>query len=124
MLTPRQKPMPRTSLTLCVMAGLALPAATLADDSRIWASQCFQCHGTNGYPVGDMDEIGGESAKSLYEAVIEMKYRGKTEGIMDLHARGYSDQQLRLIAEYIAAQGEGENPEPQEIEDDDSEDDE
>ncbi len=82
-----------------------------ADDSRIWASQCFQCHGTNGYPVGDMDEIGGKDPNSLYEELIEMKYRGKTEGIMDLHARGYSDEQLRAIAEYISAQSESKQQE-------------
>ncbi|MGB5707671.1 MAG: c-type cytochrome [Arenicellales bacterium] len=81
-----------------------------ADDSRIWASQCFQCHGTNGYPVGDMDEIGGKDPNSLYEGLIEMKYRGKTEGIMDLHARGYSDEQLRAIAEYISVQSGSEQP--------------
>lgn len=119
----RQKLMAKNSLTLLVMAGFALPATSFADDSRIWASQCFQCHGTNGHPVGDMDEIGGKSANSLYEELIEMKYREKTEGMMDLHARGYSDEQLRLIAEYIAAQGERANPESQEIEDGDSEDD-
>ncbi len=119
MLLPQQNLMAKTSLTLFVLAGCALPTTTFADDSRIWASQCFQCHGTNGYPVGDMDEIGGKSAKSLYEELIEMKYRGKTEGIMDLHARGYSDEQLRMIAEYIAAQGEDADPETGEVEDED-----
>ncbi|MGI9319634.1 MAG: c-type cytochrome [bacterium] len=112
----------KASLFLFVLSGSVVPAISFSDDSRIWASQCFQCHGTNGNPVGDMDEIGGKDSNSLYEELIEMKYRDKTEGIMDLHARGYSDEQLRAIAEYISAQGETEVEGNTESEDDDSED--
>jgi sulfide dehydrogenase cytochrome subunit len=104
---------PPKSVLVIICAGLiALISSSpgyAADDSRIWASQCFQCHGTNGNPVGDMDEIGGKDANSLYEKLIEMKYRGKTENIMDLHARGYSDAQLRAIAEYVSVYGSEED---------------
>jgi cytochrome c553 len=49
-----------------------------------------------------MDEIGGKDAKSLYETLIEMKDRSETKNIMDLHARGYTDAQLRALAEFIS----------------------
>jgi cytochrome c553 len=32
-----------------------------------------------------------------------MKHRTRVEGIMDRQARGYTDQQLRVIADYFAS---------------------
>lgn len=69
---------------------------------RLLASQCAQCHGTNG--SGGFEELAGESARELYDELIEMKYRRGTESIMDLAARAYSDAELRLIADWFASQ--------------------
>lgn len=73
-----------------------------AEPGRLLASQCAQCHGTNGAGPG-FDNIAGKSATELYHELSEMKYR-PIEGIMDRQARGYTDYQLRQISEYLAAQ--------------------
>ena len=70
---------------------------------RVLAAQCGQCHGTNGNGPG-FDEIVGGSAGELYEELLEMKYRTRTESIMDRQARGYSDAHLFSIANYLARQ--------------------
>lgn len=75
---------------------LAAPPA-----GRLLASQCAQCHGTDGGGPG-FDQIAGKSARELYDELSEMKYR-RVEGIMDRQARGYTDHQLRLIADYLSA---------------------
>lgn len=49
------------------------------------------------------DELAGESARELYGELREMKYRTRIESIMDRQARGYTDQQLRTIADYFAS---------------------
>ena len=66
------------------------------------AAQCAQCHGTNGAGPG-FDDIDGESAGELFHELLEMKNR-RVESIMDKQARGYTDQQLLDIANYLAGQ--------------------
>lgn len=96
-------------LSRAVLAGIALFAAApaSAEPGRLLASQCAQCHGTNGAGPG-FDELAGKSSNDLFNDLIEMKHR-RIEGIMDRQARGYTDEQLRLIADYLSAQpGNGE----------------
>jgi len=71
---------------------------------RLLASNCFQCHGTNGNPVGGFDRLAGKSASKIYEEMLEFQSGKEAVCIMTLHARGYSEQQLRLIAEFFSKQ--------------------
>lgn len=90
-------------LTRTALAGIALliaAASAQAEPGRLLASQCAQCHGTNGAGPG-FDEIAGKSARELYNELREMKYR-PIEGIMDRQARGYTDAQLDLISNYLS----------------------
>ena len=55
--------------------GLLFSAHAAAEDftvNRLLASQCAQCHGTDGNAVGDMEELAGESARELLEELQEM----------------------------------------------------
>ena len=90
-------------LSLCAAAGmLALqPASAAPPAGRLLAAQCAQCHGTDGNGPG-FERLAGESASELYHELLEMKYRTRIESIMDRQARGYSDQQLLGIANYLA----------------------
>jgi cytochrome subunit of sulfide dehydrogenase len=89
---------PLTSHAALAMAALLAAAPTsAAEPGRLLASQCAQCHGTNGAGPG-FEEIAG---KDLFNDLIEMKYR-PIEGIMERQARGYTDAQLRLIADYLS----------------------
>ena len=89
-----------------LMVGIPLALASLSVSAqttppgRTLASQCAQCHGTNGNGPG-FDEIAGKSANEIYDEMLEMRAR-PVEGIMDRQARGYTDQQLRLISEYLS----------------------
>ena len=90
--TPR---LPLAVLTGAMLLVAAMPAS--AEPGRLLAAQCAQCHGTNGTGAG-FEEIAG---KDIFNDLIEMKYR-PIEGIMDRQARGYTDDQLRLIADYLS----------------------
>jgi cytochrome c553 len=85
---------------LAVAALLAAAPAGAAEPGRLLASQCAQCHGTHGNGPG-FDELAGKSSSELFDELLEMKYR-PVEGIMDRQARGYTDEQLRLIADYLS----------------------
>lgn len=107
--------LPRTSKKLTYpillltggIAAISQPALANPAAGRLLAAQCAQCHGTNG--SGGFEALAGRNAASLYRDLLDMKHR-PIEGIMDRQARGYTDQQLWLIAEYFAAQqGTGES---------------
>lgn len=87
--------------TRAVLAGTVLLVAaaptSAGQPGRLLASQCAQCHGTNGAGPG-FEEIAG---KDIFNDLLDMKYR-PVEGIMDRQARGYTDEQLRLIADYLS----------------------
>lgn len=91
--------------TVVALAALSLPfgAHAAPPAGQLLASQCAQCHGTNGNGPG-FDELAGKPTNELYNELREMKYSQQIEGIMDRQARGYTDIQLRLIADYLAAQ--------------------
>lgn len=85
-------------------AGFAGPAAAQTPPpGRLLASNCFQCHGTNGKGPG-FETIAGKSAKSLYEELREMRAGKEGNGLMPKHAMGYTDAQLRLIADWLSKQ--------------------
>jgi sulfide dehydrogenase cytochrome subunit len=94
--------LPRQSLAaigLFVLANLAFtPAHAESRMGQLLASQCAQCHGTNG---SGFESIAGKSANSLFGDLINMKYR-TVETIMDRQARAYTDYQLRLISDYYS----------------------
>ena len=71
---------------------VALPMLT---EGRLLASNCFQCHGTNG--TGGFERIAGGEAGEVWE------YRNKiaTQDIMAAHAQGYTDAQLTAIVNYL-----------------------
>lgn len=93
----------RATLAATALLVAAFPAS--AESGRLLASQCAQCHGTNTAGPG-FAELAG---KDLFNDLIEMKYR-PIEGIMDRQARGYSDEQLRQISDYLSTlPGNGDN---------------
>ena len=94
------------------VAGLLLAlgaAAALAQTpptppaGRLLASNCFQCHGTNGKGPG-FDRLAGKPANELYNELKEFQRGEEGNGIMARHALGYTDAQLRELANWLSRQ--------------------
>ncbi|MBO1927887.1 hypothetical protein J3998_09895 [Thiomicrorhabdus sp. 6S2-11] len=66
---------------------------------RLLASQCFQCHGSNGRSVTGWDSIAGESYGEIMEY---MTSEYSVTHIMGAAVVGYSQQEREDIATYIA----------------------
>ena len=87
---------------LCLAAAADSAAQTSAPPAgRLLASNCFQCHGTNGKGPG-FDKLAGKSASELYKDLAEFRSGQEGTGIMAKHALGYSDAQLRELAQYLS----------------------
>lgn len=83
-------------------SGLNLKSASLDLPGRVLASNCFQCHGTNGY-AGEL-KIGEQSASSIISDMNEMRTKNPGSNIMNVHARAYTADEIKLIANYISQQ--------------------
>ncbi len=94
----------RVALLVPLLAAVPLAAPAQPPAGRLLASQCAQCHGTDGNSVSDLETLAGESAKDMLSELLDMKYSDDVGDIMIKQAKGYTDAQLRLIAEYFAAQ--------------------
>ena len=70
-----------TIATLCLVAATSAAQAADPNLGRNLAATCANCHGTNGNARGDMKPL-----------------------IMHQISKGYTDEQLDLIATYFAAQ--------------------
>ena len=87
---------------LALASGIA-QAQTTSNTGRLLASNCFQCHGTNGKGPG-FDTIAGKSANEIYEEMKEFQSGQEGKGIMARHSFGYTDAQLRDLSNYLSRQ--------------------
>jgi len=95
---------PTAALLAASLLATAAGAQTAAPPAgRLLASNCFQCHGTNGAGPG-FDTIAGKSVDEIYKELREMRSENPGNDIMKAHARGYSDEQLRQISTYLSQQ--------------------
>ena len=94
-----------TGAMLAVLLGAA-PAAMAQDANlaRTLAATCANCHGTHGNALGDMKPLAGLSADKIIAAVADYKSGAQPATVMHQIAKGYTDEQIALIAGYLAAQ--------------------
>lgn len=79
------------------------PAAAAADfQAAVWASSCMACHGTDGRAHGTGLSIGGRSADELYALLLAYKLGQRQATVMQQHAKGYQDEELRRIARHFS----------------------
>ncbi len=92
-----------------LVAGLLAAAAALAHAQdanlgRNLAATCANCHGTNGQARGDSKPLAGVSAEKIVAALADFKSGAMPATIMHQIAKGYTDDQVKLIAAFFAAQ--------------------
>ena len=94
-----------TVLLAALMASLAPAQAQTAVSpaGRLLASNCFQCHGTNGKGPG-FDKLAGKSASELYKEMKEFQSGKEGDNVMARHVMGYSDAQLQALAQWLSTQ--------------------
>lgn len=93
----------RAAAAGALLAAAFNAGAQTSPDGRLLASNCFQCHGTNGRGPG-FERLAGKPAKELYHEMKEMQSGAEDKGIMSAHANGYTDAQLRALARWLSRQ--------------------
>lgn len=89
----------------------AFAAASLAADpdlGRDLAATCANCHGTDGRALtgSGLKALSGVDKQTLLHKLDDFKSGRQPASIMQQIAKGYTDEQLDLIAAYFAGQKE------------------
>ena len=92
------------ALSLCLAAALPAFAQDPNKLARSLAATCANCHGTNGAARGDMRPLAGQSADKLLAQLADYRSGALPATVMHQIVKGYTDEQLKLIANYFAAQ--------------------
>ncbi|MEN9316868.1 MAG: hypothetical protein RIS35_3261 [Pseudomonadota bacterium] len=99
---------PARALLLVSLLGAVSSVAAQEPDrqARNWASSCAACHGTDGRTVGyEVPSLAGRDAGQLFRALTEFRSDQRPAAtVMHQHAKGYTDEQLRRIADWFARQ--------------------
>lgn len=64
---------------------------------------CAGCHGTDGRSPGAIPSIAGKSADTIERALKEFRSGQQDSTVMARHAKGYTDEEIKLIAQYFAS---------------------
>jgi len=91
---------------LCLIAVAGTAQAADPNLGRNLAATCANCHGTNGNAVkgSGLDSLAGVPKDKTLQKLADFKSGDKPASIMHQIAKGYTDEQLDLIATYFAAQ--------------------
>ena len=97
------------TIMLVLATGLLLMPASQAEElsqAAMLSASCEGCHGTNGRSPGVIPTIAGKSADYLRETMERFRSGEKETTVMGRHVKGYSEEEIRLIAEYFSQQSE------------------
>jgi len=95
--------------TIAFTCLLAVTGAANANDpnlARNLAATCANCHGTNGHAVkgAGVDSLAGLDKAKTLQKMADFKSGDKPASIMHQIVKGFTDEQLALIATFYAAQ--------------------
>ncbi len=95
------------NLTLSTTLMLLPMGSLLAVDGAILAKKCQSCHGVNydKHALGESPDISRYSAKKLINELNEVREETPDDAnarIMKEQIKGFSDAEIKAVAEYIA----------------------
>lgn len=103
--------MRKISTVVCAAGALLAGAAANAQPSdadlrsaSFLAGSCANCHGTVGNAQGAMPSLAGQQKNTIVDQMRAFRDGKRPATIMHQLAKGYTDQQIELIAEYYARQ--------------------
>lgn len=80
----------------------ATPALAPAP-GNVLSATCSGCHGKNGVSVAEIPSINGKTALQIQTAMLEFKTDRRPATVMNRHAKGFSDEEIAILAAYISA---------------------
>jgi len=98
------------SLQQCLLLFAALLTANYSvtavelTQGMMLSNTCAACHGTDGKSPGAIPSINGKSKAFLTQTLTDFRSGKRPSTVMGRHAKGYTDDEIRMIAEYFSHQ--------------------
>jgi len=89
------------SLTLLISSSTVYAGSINISQGAMLSNSCSACHGTDGKSPGAIPSINGKSARFINQALTEFRSGARASTVMGRHAKGYSDKEIKLIADYF-----------------------
>jgi sulfide dehydrogenase cytochrome subunit len=103
-LTVRHRTSSIAGWVLLAGLGLAYPAAAEDQGAHSLAANCTGCHGPGGNSSGAIPTIAALDRAYIVTALREFKAGTRQATVMHQHAKGYTDQEIEILAEYFSRQ--------------------
>ena len=95
------------TITTAALTGLAVYPATDAEElsrGAMLSASCAGCHETDGRSPGAIPDISGKTAEFIHLSLEDFSSGKRKSTVMGRLAKGYSDEEILLIAEYLGRQ--------------------
>ena len=89
-------------ITALLLAAATTSQAAGITQGAMLANSCAACHGTDGQSPGAIPSIHGKSAPFISRTLTEFRSGERPSTVMGRHTKGYSDEEIQLIAEHFA----------------------
>lgn len=96
-----------TAASMLLLASLSVsqPGTTVEiTQGMMLANSCAACHGTNGKSPGAIPAINGKSKSFIIESMKAFQSGERPSTVMGRHANGYTEEEIKLIAEFFSRQ--------------------
>lgn len=97
-----------SAVTVLLCACATPPAEQVEADEGVsrgalLASMCSTCHGTDGAGSKSIPQLAGIEADDLFDTMKALASGEEESTIMGRHASGYTDEELKAMADYFAS---------------------
>ncbi len=96
-----------SGIAAALIGGLGFSHGASADGVprvELLASMCITCHGDNGTGAKPNPSINGEDPADFLELMLAFASGEEPTSIMDRHSNGYTESELKALAEYFSQQ--------------------
>ena len=89
-------------ILIILLANSNLAQAVEISRGMMLSNSCAACHGTDGKSPGAIPAIHGKTADFIATSLKDFRAGSRPSTVMGRHAKGYSDEEIQLIADYFA----------------------
>jgi cytochrome subunit of sulfide dehydrogenase len=93
----------RSLVFVLALGASALASAQDPNQIRLLASNCANCHGTDGRSQGGMPALTGMAKPYIVQQLQEFKSGKRTATIMHQLSKGYTDAEIDALAGYFSS---------------------
>ena len=91
------------AILTAIIAGVPMLLHPAGKEGLLLSLSCTSCHGTYGLSPGAIPTLYGKSRKYLIKTLIEFRNGDRDSTIMERIAKGYTENDIRLIANYFSS---------------------